>query len=92
MEKIAEADSSDETTTTTATTNTLTSTATSQSSLESLEVFINSNENKDTSNLKSEIIPASPKISSADVGDGKCFSILNCLPIAAESEVISVKQ
>lgn len=61
-------------------------TLTSQSSFGSLEVDIDSNENKDTSNLKSETIPSPKKSPDA------CFSIMNCLPITADSEAILVKQ
>jgi len=79
LEKIAEAESSEE--------------STSQSSLGSLEVEINSNENKDTSNLKDGPVPTSPKKSPNDIVDAKCFShIMNCLPIAADSEIIINKQ
>lgn len=79
LEKISEADSSEE--------------STSQSSLESLSIEVDANENKDTSNLNAEMTSTPPKKSPADISDGKCFAnIMNCLPIAAENEVILVKQ
>ncbi|KAL7040879.1 hypothetical protein ACKWTF_000545 [Chironomus riparius] len=54
------------------------------------EIEIDSNENKDTSNL-ADIQAASPK---KDISEnGKCFSsIMNCLPITSDSEIILVKQ
>lgn len=56
------------------------------------DIEIDSNENKDTSNL-ADIQAASPKKSQADISDGKCFSsIMNCLPINNDSEIILVKQ
>ena len=64
--------------------------------MESLEVDVDSNENKDTSNMTgatAESTTTSPKKSPTDIGEGKCFSnIMNCLPIAADSEIILVKQ
>ncbi|CRK94365.1 CLUMA_CG007878, isoform A [Clunio marinus] len=79
LEKIVETAGSDE--------------PTSQSSLGSLEIEINANENRDTSNFTSEAMLMSPKKSPSDISDEKCFSnIMNCLPITAESEVILVKQ
>lgn len=54
------------------------------------ETETDSNENKDTSNL-ADIQAASPK---KDISEnGKCFSsIMNCLPITSDSEIILVKQ
>jgi hypothetical protein len=53
------------------------------------DIEIDSNENKDTSNLAD--IQASPK---KDISEnGKCFSsIMNCLPLTSDSEIILVKQ
>lgn len=51
------------------------------------QIEMNSNENKDTSNLAAEIQAVSPKKNS-DLGDSKCFNMLPCL----DSEIILVKQ
>lgn len=55
-------------------------------------IEVDSNENKDTSNLASEILAASPKKShqGIELGDGKFYnsSIIPCL----DSEILLVKQ
>lgn len=52
-------------------------------------IDLDSNENKDTSNLAAEIQAASPK-KNAELGDSKCYNG-NMIPVL-DSEIILVKQ